>query len=334
MKLSICITTFNRAQFIGTTLESILVQLTEECELVVLDGASTDDTERVVSDYSKRFDQLRYFRQKTNQGIDRDYDCVVQLARGEYCWLMSDDDILKPHAIATVLHALEVDLSLIIVNVEYRSLDMSKALSRRWVNISSDRAYPPSEMDRLFSELGDLLKYIGCIIIKRSIWLTRERQRYYGSSMTYFGVIFQDRLPLESRMIATPLISYRGGNTHAWSTEMIEIIFHRWPSLVESLPISESAKSHVASSQPWKHMQWLLLLRGAGFYSFSEYRKYVCPKLASRMRRTMSALIAILPGRLVNAAFILFYNLTPLHFREVWLLTMRQSRFYFLRRVP
>ena len=41
--LSICISTFNRARYIGETVESIVSQLSDSVELVVLDGASPDD---------------------------------------------------------------------------------------------------------------------------------------------------------------------------------------------------------------------------------------------------------------------------------------------------
>jgi glycosyltransferase involved in cell wall biosynthesis len=60
LKLSFCISTLNRGSVIGATLESIIAaQATEECEIVVLDAASTDNTERVVSGYALKFDRLR-----------------------------------------------------------------------------------------------------------------------------------------------------------------------------------------------------------------------------------------------------------------------------------
>src|SRR5687767_12995025 len=88
LKLSICITTLNRADYIGETLDSILGQLTPDCEVVVLDCASTDGTPEVLSHYTRRFDQLRYFRQEVNNGFDRDCSRAVELSAGEYCWLL------------------------------------------------------------------------------------------------------------------------------------------------------------------------------------------------------------------------------------------------------
>lgn len=334
LKLSICITTFNRAAFIGATLESILVQATNDCEIVVLDGASSDDTERVVLEYKSRFEHLRYVRQDTNNGFDRDCDCVVELARGQYCWLMTDDDLLKPGAVGAVLKAIRPDISLIIVNVEYRDRSMSKVLQRRWLDFERDRVYGPEEMDRLVLEAGEILQYVGCLVIKRVIWLARERERYYGSQFAYLGVIFQKHLPGETLVISEPYISYRTGNVHTFSPKMFETFMISLPSLVWSLTLSESAKSKVCSAEPWRNFQELLLWRGAGFYSRCEYRRWIRPRLHSIREALVPTLVALLPGILVNALFVTYYSVGFRRYRGVWqskllLQVLRESRFHF-----
>jgi abequosyltransferase len=327
LKLSICITTFNRAAFIGATLESILVQLTNDCEVVVLDGASTDGTQQVVSEYAHRFERLRYFKQETNSGFDRDCDRVVELARGEYCWLMTDDDLLNPGAVAAVLEALRGNFSLVVVNVEGKDFSMSRVTERRWLDFESNRVYGPEEMDRLFVEMGDVLTYVGCIVVKRAIWLDRERARYYGSYFVYVGVIFQERLPGETLVIAEPYISYRRGNTHSWSAQRTEIIFVTWPSLVASLALSESVKTKDEGAVPWKNLQRLLLLRGAGLYSLSEYRRWVRPRLRSIRETLNPMLVALIPGVLLNTFFVLYYSIRQE--RSGRRTVMRESRFHF-----
>lgn len=324
-KLSICIGTFNRAEFIGATLESIIAQTTSECEIVVLDNASTDDTQTVVSEYARRFDYLQYVRQDSNKGLDRNYDDAVGLARGEYCWLMSDDDLLKPGSVERVLMALRPDLSLILANVEYLNSNMSRTLQRRMFDFESDRIYGPEEMDRLFSEADDGLWYIGAVIIKREIWLARERERYYGSLFIHVAVVFQENLPGKALVIAEPLISYRMGNANSYSSQLVEILFVKWPALVASLAVSETIKRKLRSAEPWRHPYWLLVLRGWGIYSLTEYGSCIRPRLSSVRERLAPILVAILPGVLVNSLLILYYWIRQDRGRELqW---MRQSRF-------
>lgn len=338
LKLSICITTFNRSPFIGATLESILNQLTSDCEVVVLDGGSTDNTEQVVSEYAQRFDRLRYVRQETNNGGDRDCNRVVELAAGEYCWIASDDDLLKPSAVAAVLEALRQDLSLVILNVEFRDFKMSKIVQRRWLNLESDRIYARGEMDRLFAELGYRLLYLGGVVVKRAIWLARERTPYYGSYFIHVGMIFQAPLPGEALVMAEPFISFRTSNTHSWSSHVIDIIWVRWPSLVWSLPLSQEAKAQVCGVQPWRSLGELLVWRAFGFYSLAEYLRHIRPRLRLIHDALTPALVALLPGALVNALLVLYYSVANRPSRRLYqgwrqpdlmLVDLRNSRYYF-----
>src|SRR5262245_32383405 len=118
--LSICIATLNRGAYIGRTLESIIGQAGDEVEIVVVDGASWADIPDVVLSHRGRFPRLKDLRLEEKGGIDRDYARAVELAEGEYCWLMSDDDLLRPGAIRAVLDATKRRFGLVVVNAELR----------------------------------------------------------------------------------------------------------------------------------------------------------------------------------------------------------------------
>tara|TARA_R110001583_G_C5671425_1_gene411194 strand:- start:21839 stop:22861 length:1023 start_codon:yes stop_codon:yes gene_type:complete len=107
IRLSVCIPTYNFGCFIGQTLDSILPQITEEVEVIVLDGGSTDETEKMVANRQRECSLLTYFHQNFRGGIDRDIEKVVSLAKGEYCWLFSADDIMLPNSINKILEAIK-----------------------------------------------------------------------------------------------------------------------------------------------------------------------------------------------------------------------------------
>lgn len=326
-KLSICIGTFNRAEFLRQALDSILPQITDECEIIVSDNASSDATEQVVTHYMLRSARLRYFRQSENIGLDRNFDSVVERARGEYCWLMSDDDLLKPGAVKRVLEELDRDLSLIVVNMEWKDYGMSKVVQRSALDFDTDRTYRPGQLDKLFLEVHqDVIMYVGSTVIKREIWLSRDKSPYYGSLFIQAGVIFQKELPAETLVIAEPLISYRLGNTR-FAPRLPEVICATWPALVESTAVSASARSKVPRAEPWRNPQWLLVLRGLGFYSLKEYRQWIRPRLMSIRERFLTILVAILPGVLVNGLMILYFSAR--RNRGRWVQMMKKSRFYY-----
>ena len=108
-RLSICIATFNRADVICNTLDTITAQLSDGVEVLVVDGASTDDPESVMHGYCELHAGVRYIRETVNSGVDADFDKAVHYARGDYCWLMTDDDLMKNGAITRVLDELSSD---------------------------------------------------------------------------------------------------------------------------------------------------------------------------------------------------------------------------------
>ncbi|MCF8721052.1 glycosyltransferase family 2 protein [Nitrospina gracilis] len=87
-QISIIVPTFNRAWCLQETLASVCQQQFKNYELIVVDDASTDDTERLV----KSFDSVQYIRLESNQGVSAARNAGLRRARGHYiCFLDSDD---------------------------------------------------------------------------------------------------------------------------------------------------------------------------------------------------------------------------------------------------
>src|ERR1700737_3803590 len=144
IRLSICISTLDRAQFIGITLESIVADSTDETEIIIVDSSSNAETEAVAKRFEKRFHHLRYFRVDKGSGMDEKYSKAVELAQGEYCWLFTDDDVFKPGAVSAFLEATRKNYSLIIVNAEVRNPDLTICLQVRRIGFERDRVYRPT----------------------------------------------------------------------------------------------------------------------------------------------------------------------------------------------
>jgi glycosyltransferase involved in cell wall biosynthesis len=309
IKISICMATRNRGAFMGATLECIVGQATDEVEIVILDGASTDNTEEVVRRYQERFPRLCYFRQETNMGVDRDFAKAVDLAHGEYCWLFCDDDLLKPGAIQVVLDAIKDDYALIIANSEVWNADLSKLLEPKRVPLERNRIYKSNENHLLLADTGYYLTFIGGVIIKRQLWATREKENYFSSRFIHVGVIFQRPLPGDALVIAEPLILIRYANA-SWLGKSFEIWMFKWPGLVWSFAnFPDSVKYRVCPKEPWRSPKTLLHFRATGVYTKREYTEWLKPRLGSHWARLVSKAIAHFPGRTANLLAFIYYSI-------------------------
>jgi glycosyltransferase involved in cell wall biosynthesis len=308
--LSICIATYNRARFIGETLDSILCQAQEEMEIVIVDGASTDDTRDVVEGYMRRYPSIRYYRMEKKGGVDQDFSRAVELSQGEYCWLFSDDDILKPGAIARVCTELQRTYDLVIVNAEIRNADLSRILSGRALLHSSDRIYSPAEGETLFRDTANYLSFIGAVVIRRDLWTKREKRAYFGTAFIHLGVIFQSPLEAPSLVISNPYVIIRYGNAE-WSSRSFDIWMFQFPNLIWSFPhYSDAAKRKVYPQKPWQRADRLLRYRASGHYTMKEYAEKIAPLMTSRMHRCMARGVAMIPGEIVNGLVSLYAYLT------------------------
>lgn len=108
--LSICIPTYNRANYLESCLLSIFSQLEEDMsvEIVVSNNKSTDHTTEIIDKYLDN-KCLNYFEQDLNIGFAHNVLSVVKKASGEYCWIIGDDDFLIQGALKAVLDLIKKD---------------------------------------------------------------------------------------------------------------------------------------------------------------------------------------------------------------------------------
>ena len=274
-------------------------------ELVVVDGASPDNTPEVMAQYLLRYPQIRYFREQENSGIDRDYDKAVGYARGDYCWLMTDDDLLRSGAVFRVVDSLDESSDLVVVNAEVQNADFSTVFDTGILKFPIDQKYEEKDREVFFSKVTKYLSFIGGVVIKRQLWLERDRASYYGTLFVHVGVIFQHPPITKIKVIADPLIIIRYGNA-MWTARGFEIWMFKWPQLVWSfVDFSEKSKSLVSPKEPWRLIKQLVLYRAIGGYGLSEYRKYISSK-AQGTSRGLYMTIAIIPATIINSLAALY----------------------------
>lgn len=106
IKLSVIIPNYNKSKYIGTLLQHLKEQKTDEVEVIVIDDASTDDSWSIISEYSDVFTTIK---NETNKYVAYTRNVGLDKAKGKYVTFIDSDDDIKPYFIEIILRALDTN---------------------------------------------------------------------------------------------------------------------------------------------------------------------------------------------------------------------------------
>jgi len=98
--VSVIMTVYNCAEYIGEAIESVLIQNYPKFELVIINDGSTDNTKEVISRYDD--ERIRYIYQE-NGGMSNALNRAIREAKGQYIMPLDADDMMTPDFIASHL---------------------------------------------------------------------------------------------------------------------------------------------------------------------------------------------------------------------------------------
>jgi len=188
VRLSLCIPTHDgRRRHLGYLLDSILADLSPDLaprvEVCVTDNASADGTEAMVAAYQERHPGLfRYARHAIDRGAMRNIFASIELARGDYCWMIGSDDAVAPGGIAAVLGILDAHPRLTGLTVSWATYDadMRAEIYRYPREIMPDACERParySSWEEMLRNCGVIHGYLSIQIVRRDDWLAVLRDR-------------------------------------------------------------------------------------------------------------------------------------------------------------
>lgn len=104
MKYSFVIPTYNRANIIVKTLDSVIEQDFKDYEIIVVDDASTDNTRQVVDTYLNGSSNITYVILERNSGANVAKNYGARIANGDYLIFLDSDDTLENSNSLSKLH--------------------------------------------------------------------------------------------------------------------------------------------------------------------------------------------------------------------------------------
>jgi len=102
-KVSVCIPTYNRKDYLKEALESVFAQTYKDFEVVIVDDGSTDGTEDMLKDAG--YDVRYCWAEHIGQAAARNK--LIELAQGEYITFLDSDDLLFPNAVQKLMDVID-----------------------------------------------------------------------------------------------------------------------------------------------------------------------------------------------------------------------------------
>jgi glycosyltransferase involved in cell wall biosynthesis len=265
--ISLCIPTYNREMHLGRCLNSIIENKNinfVDVEICISDNNSTDGTSDLITKVCSLL-KLNYNKNHRNIGMAANFLKVVDMATGDFIWILGDDDFLLPNALERVIQIIklnqEVDFiyaNSVIVPVELIN-DPSKKFSpatlpkklKKFSNYKNDGVIP-------FFNLIDpkiSFDYLGGVflsIFRREKWIEHKKiikdsylddQRIFSNLHNTFPhiVIFSAAFTKSKAYFCSEPVSGNISGVREWAP--------MWP-LIKSIRLVEAVDQYRSTGLP------------------------------------------------------------------------------------
>lgn len=116
-KVSIIVPCYNQAQYLDAAMQSVLDQIYQNWECLIVNDGSSDSTEKIALSWAAKDPRFIYLY-KENGGVSSARNLGIEKAKGEYLQFLDSDDFLNKEKLELSLQQMEnsKDVNLIVSN--------------------------------------------------------------------------------------------------------------------------------------------------------------------------------------------------------------------------
>lgn len=138
--VSVIIPLYNSANYITPTIKSVLSQTYQNFEIILVDDYSKDNTFDVVSEFTKKDNRIKYFKQPVNKGAAEARNRGMDEATGQYIAFLDSDDLWNQDKLEKQLSFMK-ERNASFVYCAYDWVDENENLIKGKVKIKSQVEY-------------------------------------------------------------------------------------------------------------------------------------------------------------------------------------------------
>lgn len=193
--ISVALCTYNGEKYIGQQLDSILLQSMPVDEIVVLDDNSQDSTFDVLSEYAKKYQQIRLIRNEVNIGYRKNFERALVESKGEYIFFSDQDDVWHPGKVKESIDYLQTSGKLgaftdaDLINQDGSSLETSLFIHQNLI--------PYIENELLQKYIFEILSLKGNFVTGATLVVTKEAKDLIIPFRTSKGIAHDEWIALK-----------------------------------------------------------------------------------------------------------------------------------------
>lgn len=176
---SFVVPSYNQADYIGETIESLLRQETPGSEIVVSDDGSTDGSREIIDRYR---DRVRIVHPSRRLGMMGNYNHAVSQASGTWVSLMGSDDKALPGFVSAVRAAIADHPQAVLVSGNFQHIDGSGKVLKSEKVLSVKPFAPPPE--NFHTQLVAVKVHPAAHAFRKDMW---QKVGGFDESMHLFG---------------------------------------------------------------------------------------------------------------------------------------------------
>lgn len=245
-KVSVCLATYNGDKYIYEQAKSILAQLSDDDELIIVDDCSTDDTVLKIKAINDK--KIHLYVNKTNLGVNATFERAIKLAKNDYIFLSDQDDIWIEDRVHTMVSKLCIDKSALITS------------NLTWID--DENAPVDIKIDGVSSQKSNSY-------FKNILDIFYGKTNYYGCAMMFRKELRQLICPMPKYVESHDLwIAFAGNllksNTHIDDVMLLKRIHdNNLTSTVSKRPFYKKLFSRVIFVLSLLTLTWRLILKQA-----------------------------------------------------------------------
>lgn len=212
-KLSICIPTYNRSNYLKMCLNSVLSSEYENLEVIVSDNASQDNTTEIVNSFSDK--RLKYIRNEKNIGIELNILNVIANSTGDFIFFLTDDDLLNDSAISQTIQIIQEHPDVGVIMSKMNILDDKTNEKQKDYTFHNDTILFDPGKDALLG-LFHAAHVLSRCTIRRDLIDVEGYKRHIGTLYPQIYIIGRALKKAPSVYVDTAFITHRINNQIHW----------------------------------------------------------------------------------------------------------------------